>query len=58
MAKCMICAKGPVAGNNVPKSQHKTRRMIRPNIQKFQGIKMCTRCLRTLKHSLVIAAQQ
>ncbi|MEI6478057.1 MAG: bL28 family ribosomal protein [bacterium] len=49
MAKCMLCTKGPHAGNNVPKSQHKTRRTIQPNIQKVDGIRMCTRCLRTLK---------
>ena len=52
MAKCMLCGKGPVAANNVPKSQHKTRRMVQPNIQPVNGIKMCTRCLRTLKHGV------
>lgn len=49
MAKCMLCAKGPVSGHNVPKSMHKTKRRIQPNIQKVSGIKMCTRCLRSIK---------
>jgi large subunit ribosomal protein L28 len=49
MAKCTLCGKGPAAGNNVPKSQHKTRRMIKPNIQKIDGISVCTRCMRTLR---------
>ncbi len=49
MAKCDLCGKGPVAGRNVPKSQHKTARMFRPNIQKVQGLAVCTRCIRTIK---------
>jgi large subunit ribosomal protein L28 len=49
MAKCELCGKGPVAGKNVPHSQHKTNRIIRPNIQKVKGVKVCTRCIRTLK---------
>ncbi len=49
MAKCMLCDKGPVAGNNVPNSVHKTKRRIQPNIQMVNGIRMCTRCLRTIK---------
>ena len=49
MPKCQLCGKGPVAGKNVPKSMHKTNRMIQPNIQKFNGVKVCTRCLRTIK---------
>ena len=56
MAKCMLCTKGPSSGNNVPKSQHKTKRMIQPNIQKVSGVHMCTRCMRTLKR--FAAAQQ
>ena len=57
MSKCTLCGKGPVAGRNVPKSQHKTARMFQPNIQTVDGIKMCTRCLRTLKrHVEVVTA--
>jgi len=56
MAKCMLCGKGPQTGNNVPKSQHKTKRLIQPNIQNVDGVAMCTRCLRTLKKGAVLVA--
>jgi len=56
MAKCELCAKGPVSGNNVPKSQHKTKRRIQPNIQSVDGVHMCTRCLRTLKRYALASA--
>jgi large subunit ribosomal protein L28 len=49
MAKCEICGKGPRAGRNVPNSQHKTARTFKPNIQRVNGVDMCTRCLRTIK---------
>lgn len=48
MAKCEFTGKAPHAGNNVPKSQHKTRRMINPNVQKIGGVRMSTRFRRTL----------
>lgn len=57
MAKCQICGKGPVAGRNVPKSQHKTPRMLQPNVQKIDGIQMCTRCLRTLRKAAAMQPQ-
>ena len=56
MAKCMLCGKGPVTGNNVPKSQHKTKRQIQPNIQSVDGVRVCTRCIRTLKRGAVLLA--
>jgi len=49
MAKCVFTGKQPRSGNNVPKSQHKTERLIQPNVQKVHGIKMSTRFYRTLK---------
>lgn len=49
MAKCMLTGKRPVAVNNVPKSMHKTRRMVKPNIQKFRGLKVSTAAIRTIK---------
>ena len=58
MAKCLLCGKGPAAGNRVPKSQHKTKRLIQPNIQKVNGIRMCTRCLRTIKQASAAAQPQ
>ena len=49
MQICEICHKGPVAGYNRPHSLHRTKRIVKPNIQKINGIYMCTTCLRTLK---------
>ena len=56
MAKCEICGKAPMSGNNVPHSLHKTKRQWRPNIQKvtlFQDGRprkayVCAKCLRTM----------
>ncbi|AKM81915.1 TPA: 50S ribosomal protein L28 [Candidatus Berkelbacteria bacterium] len=45
---CYLCGKTVTTGNNVPHSQHKTRRFIRPNIQKTRGMIICTKCLRTI----------
>ncbi len=57
--KCDICGKKPVAGNAVSHSMRHTRRRWKPNIQKItiekdgkkQGIKICTRCMRTMSHN-------
>ena len=55
MAKCEICGKSTIFGNNVPHSLHKTRRRWQPNIRKVtlteggrrRKVAICTRCLRT-----------
>jgi large subunit ribosomal protein L28 len=55
MAKCELCGKQPMHGNNVSFSQKKTRRQFRPNIQRatlMEGGRMvrrhvCVRCLKT-----------
>lgn len=57
MAKCTICGKGPISGNNVSHSHKKTRRTWSPNIQpvraviggRVQKITICSRCLRSGK---------
>ncbi|MEE8574937.1 MAG: 50S ribosomal protein L28 [Thermodesulfobacteriota bacterium] len=54
-ARCEICGKGPVYGNNVSHAHNKTRRRWNPNLQnvkavhkgKVQKIKACTRCIRS-----------
>ena len=46
---CMICGKCSQSGNNKPHSLHKTKRVIRPNLQSFRGIKICTTCLKSIK---------
>ena len=59
MAKCEICNKKPIFGNNVSFSQHRTRRKWKPNIQKAtiyengqkRKVKICTQCLKTLVKS-------
>ena len=59
MAKCQICGKKPVSGNNVSFSQKTTKRLFRPNIQKISmqvdGRKVrqyvCTRCIKTMGKS-------
>jgi large subunit ribosomal protein L28 len=55
MAKCEICGKKPMSGNNVSFSQRHTKRQWKPNVQKatlmmdgkLRKIKVCSRCLRT-----------
>ena len=60
MAKCDQCGKGPQFGQNRPFSLKATNRQFKVNIQKVtvtegghrRGMKLCTRCLRTLsKHT-------
>ena len=59
MAKCEICGKKPLVGNNVSFSQKKTKRQFKPNIQRvtlYEGGRkvrrhLCTRCLKTLAKS-------
>jgi large subunit ribosomal protein L28 len=53
---CDICNKGKQFGNNVPFSQHKTRKVWKPNLQRHTltlgttkvQAKLCTSCIRTL----------
>ena len=57
MAKCDVCGKGVVAGNQASHSNIKTKRVWRPNIKKVKAnidgtnkrIHVCTRCLRSGK---------
>ena len=57
MAKCSICGKGVVFGQNVSHSNRKTNRSWKPNIRKVKAIvdgtpttvAVCSRCLRSGK---------
>ena len=57
MAKCSVCGKGVVFGQNVSHSNRKTNRMWKPNIRKVKAIvdgtpktvAVCSRCLRSGK---------
>jgi len=44
---CPVCGKTATAGYNKPHSLHRTKRTVKPNIQKTHGQILCTRCLRT-----------
>lgn len=46
-SQCQICQKKPVMGYNHPHSVHRTKKIIKPNIQKVKGLFLCARCLRT-----------
>jgi large subunit ribosomal protein L28 len=55
MARCALCGKKRIVGNNVSHANNKTKRLILPNLQKMRivtesGVKrlsVCTRCLRS-----------
>jgi large subunit ribosomal protein L28 len=57
MAKCDICSKDTVYGNNVSHSVRRTNRMWKPNVKKIRvlengtpkSINVCSRCLRSNK---------
>ena len=57
MAKCEICGKGQMSGNNVSHSHVKTKRKWNPNLQAVKAnvsgatkkFNVCTRCLRSGK---------
>ncbi len=57
MAKCEVCTKDTVFGNNVSHSIRKTNRSWKPNIRKIKildngtpkTVKVCARCLRSNK---------
>ncbi|MFO7682943.1 MAG: 50S ribosomal protein L28 [Chloroflexota bacterium] len=56
MAKCEICGKKPMSGQNRSFSERKTKRQFKPNIQRASFYEegrtirkhVCTRCLKTL----------
>lgn len=49
MARCAICYKKAVSGSNVSHSQVHTKRKFKPNLQKVNGIVLCTKCLRSIR---------
>ncbi|HOX40906.1 MAG TPA: bL28 family ribosomal protein [bacterium] len=49
MASCTICSKRAVSGSLVSHSQIHTKRKFRPNLQKVNGVLLCTRCLKSIK---------
>lgn len=55
MAKCEICGKGPLFGNNVSHANNKTRKTWKPNVQRVRTVsggtvrhvRVCTRCIKS-----------
>jgi ribosomal protein L28 len=45
--KCELCDKGAIRAANRSHSKTKTLRRQKPNLQKMDGKKVCTRCIRT-----------
>ncbi len=54
MAKCIVCGKGRMAGQNVSHANNKTKRTFKANLQvvramvagRAQNVTVCTRCIR------------
>ena len=57
MAKCFVCGKMRMAGQNVSHANNVTKRLFKPNIQNVRAkvngrakqVAVCTRCLRSGK---------
>jgi len=57
MARCDICSKDTIFGNNVSHSVRRTRRTWKPNVRKVRVVingtaktlNVCSRCLRSNK---------
>jgi large subunit ribosomal protein L28 len=49
MGRCVLCEKSAVSGSQVSHSQIHTKRRFKPNLQKVNGMILCTRCLKTIK---------
>jgi ribosomal protein L28 len=51
---CRLCGKGPQMAFNRPKSQHKTNRVVLPNLQKWNGFYICNRCRKTINNKILV----
>ena len=57
MAKCFVCGKLRMSGQNVSHANNATKRLFKPNIQNVRAlvdgrprqVNVCTRCLRSGK---------
>ena len=57
MAKCFVCGKQRMAGQNVSHANNVTKRVFNPNLQSLRAlvdgrpmnVKVCTRCIRSGK---------
>ena len=46
---CLMCGKSDTVSLNRPHSLHKTKRVVKPNLQKKWGYVFCQNCFRNLK---------
>ena len=44
---CEVCQRSPQVSQSRSHSNRATKRIVRPNLQKFAGFYLCTRCIRT-----------
>lgn len=58
MARCTLCYKSATAGSVVSHSQVHTKRKFSPNLQKVNGLLLCTRCLKTINKQKKIEAER
>ena len=58
MARCTLCCKSATAGSAVSHSQIHTKRKFSPNLQKVNGLLLCTRCLKTINKQKKIEAEK
>ncbi len=47
--KCQACGKGVMYGHNVSHAKNRTRKIFKPNLHTFKGMKYCVKCLREVK---------
>ncbi|MCX6809298.1 MAG: hypothetical protein NTZ65_00900 [Candidatus Berkelbacteria bacterium] len=55
---CYLCGKGDTMSLNRPHSLHKTKRVVKPNLQKKWGVKFCQNCFRTLEKKGISLKEQ
>lgn len=50
--KCANCGKGVMYGHNVSHAKNRTRKIFKPNLHNFKGMRLCTKCLRKIKSQI------
>lgn len=57
MGRCLICKKSAASGHTISHSQVHTKRKFKPNLQKVNGMFLCTKCLKTIKGATTEAVE-
>jgi len=58
MSRCTLCSKSKTSGSAVSHSQIHSKRTFAPNLQKVNGLLLCTRCLKTINKQKKIEAEK